>query len=237
MAGFEDDPGEMLFSQLEPEKQQEPEDFTLIIDENGNEIKSADPDLKLKIIDLRNSKNKEDFYNWIKQQEKIAKQEEKEEREKRKIEKQQEIANWYINTSKIKYCLRISRATFFNWINKGYLNLGKLKFTKTLTSYSYKNFYEFLEQNSYVYIKGKKEKVRYKPLPSKLPQYLKLEECAEILGLKNRRIFKDMIERTPEKLEGVKILAIGNEKNGYTKIIEKKSFLKYAEKSGGETAK
>ncbi len=46
-----------------------------------------------------------------------------------------------------------------------------------------------------------------------------------------------MIERTPEKLEGVKILAIGNDVNGYTKIIEKKSFLKYAEKSGGETAK
>lgn len=206
--------------------------MAIIVHEDGTQefIDFNDPGCKWERFDRNNPQHMKELnkeYNRLV----------KEEREKRKIEKQQFRELWFINSAKIRYCLRISRATFFNWINKGYLNLRMRKFTKTLTSYSYKNFYEFLEQNSYVYIKGKKETVRYKPLPSKLPQYLKIEECAEILGLKNRRIFKDMIERTPEKLEGVKILAIGNDVNGYTKIIEKKSFLKYAEKSGGETAK
>lgn len=206
--------------------------MAIIVHDDGTQefIDLNDPGCKWERFDRHNPQHIKELnreYNRL----------EKEEREKRKIKKQQEIENWYINTSKIKYCLRISRATFFNWINKGYLILDKCKFGKLITSYSYKSFYEFLEQNSYVYIKGKKEKVRYKPLPSKLPQYFTIEECAEILGLKNRRRFKDMIERTPEKLEGVKILAIGNDVNGYTKIIEKKSFLKYAEKSGGETAK
>lgn len=152
-------------------------------------------------------------------------------REQRKIEKQQFREQWFINSSKIRYCLRISRATFFNWVNKRYLILEKCKFGKLITSYSYKSFYEFLETNSYVYIKGKKEKISYKPLPNKLPTYYKIEECAEMLG-KNRRSFKDMIDRTPEKLEGIIVLKIGNPQSGYTIRIETKSFLKYVKTWG-----
>lgn len=82
------------------------------------------------------------------------------------------------------------------------------------------SLYKFISKNTYKYTNGKKSPCKY----DRLPEYYKIEQCAEILKLENRRRFKYMLDHTPEKLDGVEILKIGNQKR-----IEKQSFQRYAD--------
>ena len=82
------------------------------------------------------------------------------------------------------------------------------------------SLYKFISKNSNRYVNGIELPCNY----DRLPEYYKIEQCAEILKLENRRRFKYMLDNTPEKLDGVEILKIGNQKR-----IEKQSFQRYAD--------
>ena len=91
------------------------------------------------------------------------------------------------------------------------------------------SLYKFISKNTYKYTNGKKSPCKY----DRLPEYLKIDDCAEILKLENGRQFRrNYIDNNPARLEGVEILKIGS-----TVRIEQESFLRYVETLGGETAK
>ena len=142
------------------------------------------------------------------------------EREKKKkqrlIKKSLEKDGLIYTLSDITKSFQIDEKTFKKW---GWT----LYFWKQGRSYLFekKSLYKALSAKSYKYTKGIKTPCNY----DRLPEYLKIEQCAEMLGLDNGRQFKrNYIDNNPEKLEGVEIL-----KNGSTVRIEKESFLKYAE--------
>ena len=81
--------------------------------------------------------------------------------------------------------------------------------------------HSFVSKNSYKYVNGIKSPCNY----DRLPEYLKIEECAKILKLENGRQFRrNYIDNNPARLESVEILKIGS-----TVRIEKESFLRYVE--------
>lgn len=90
--------------------------------------------------------------------------------------------------------------------------------------------HKFISKNSYKYEKG----IKISPCNyDRLPEYLKIDDCAEILKLENGRQFRrNYIDNNPARLEGVEILKIGS-----TVRIEKESFLRYVETLKGEKAK
>ncbi|WP_406043702.1 hypothetical protein [Succinimonas sp.] len=107
--------------------------------------------------------------------------------------------------------LQIDKRTFKNWK----WDLVKKKQGREYL-FEKESLYKAISDNSYTYIKDIKSPCKY----DKLTEYLTIEQCAEMLGLKDARQFRrNYIDYDPGKLPGVGILKIGS-----TVRIEKESF-------------
>ena len=125
--------------------------------------------------------------------------------------------------SNITQNIQINKKTFKNWK----LDLRKIKHGREY-QFDKKSVYKVISENSYKMDKGIKcHSLEY----NRLPEYLKIEQCAKMLGLANGRQFRrNYIDNNPDKLEGVEILIIGS-----TVRIEKKSFELFVKERDKQT--
>ncbi len=158
----------------------------------------------------------------------------------------QEDFNRIYDTKTLANKLKLNEKVIRSFINKEWLDhdylpplqiysLEGIPVIKQGTRFLFhkESVYRFLSKNSIKYVNDIQIPCNY----DRLPEYLKVDECAEKLKLENGRQFKrnyvdKYIKKDHKVLDGVEVLKIGS-----TVRIEQESFLRYVETLGGETAK